>query len=152
MSSKKYVLYLSIVEVFGVIILSILSIFIGYPLTQIFPILEDGFGLVPAISGIIVGTFLVGFIYIVLSKRSLLLLLFVGLISSSILSVWSTKILISDLYTPFKEIRSVLFWHTFPLFTGLISGFLVRLVFYKMTKESRVLMQGTEESERRCDS
>jgi|GEM_PF-5580266 len=65
MSSKKYVLYLSIVEVFGVIILSILSIFIGYPLTQIFPILEDGFGLVPAISGIIVGTFLVGFIYIV---------------------------------------------------------------------------------------
>jgi len=150
MSSKKYVLYLSIVEVFGVIILSILSIFIGYPLTQIFPILEDGFGLVPAISGIIVGTFLVGFIYIVLSKRSLLL--FVGLISSSILSVWSTKILISDLYTPFKEIRSVLFWHTSPLFTGLISGFLVRLVFYKMTKESRVLMQGTEESERRCDS
>ena len=132
MSSQKYALYLPIVEVLGLITLSILYVFIGCPLSQVFPVLEDGFGLVPAISGIMIGMFLVGFIYTAVSKRPFLVLIFIGLISSSLLILWSTQLLISDLYTPFKEIRSVVLWHTFPLFIGLITGFLVRVVFYKL--------------------
>lgn len=132
MSSQRYAKYLPVLEVLFLIILSILSIFIGYPLTQLFPILQDGFGIVPAISGIMFGTFLVGFIYTAMTKRLFLLLVLIGLISSSLLILWSTEWLISNLYTPFKEMRSVLLWHTFPLFTGLIAGFLVRVLFYKL--------------------
>ena len=101
MSSQRYAKYLPVLEVLFLIILSILSIFIGYPLTQLFPILQDGFGIVPAISGIMFGTFLVGFIYTAMTKRLFLLLALIGLISSSLLILWSTEWLISNLYTPF---------------------------------------------------
>ena len=134
MSSQKTALYLTIVEVLSLIALSILSIFIGYPLAKLFPFLEDGFGLLPAISGIMVGTFLVGFIYTAVTKRPFLLLIVIGLISSLLLLLWSTELLISDLYTPFKEIRTIVIWHTIPLFLGLYSGFLVRTIFYNPLK------------------
>lgn len=132
MSSQKCFKYVSVIEVIGLIILSMLSIILGYPLIQLFPTLNDGLGLAPAISGIMLGTFLVVFIYTTMTKRSFLLLVLAGLISSSLLILWSTELLVSNLYTPFKDLRSVLIWHTLPFCTGLIFGFVVRMIFNKL--------------------